>query len=49
MPLPLKLKIEAAKKKRLLKSVELGDLDARFVAKMTKNVKKRGKRKTSRK
>ncbi|KAL5252326.1 hypothetical protein ACHWQZ_G015184 [Mnemiopsis leidyi] len=45
MPLPLKRKIEAAKKKRLLKDVELGKLDAKSLSKSKKKDKNRSRKK----
>eukprot|EP00116_Pleurobrachia_bachei_P011312 sb/3471574/ len=39
IPLPLKRKIEAAKKKRQVKDIELGNLDAREVSKANRRLK----------
>ena len=45
MPLPLKRKIEEAKKKRQLKDIELGKLDVKSVSKSKKKNKNRSRKK----
>ena len=49
MPLPLKRKIEAAKKKRQAKDIELGKLDARSVSKASKRIRSRDKKNKNKK